>query len=132
MVEYTYQDSKWQMGNTSCCYENYVLKDEIIGTWQTCIEASHPMHVDSYMTLHLSKIDDSNCEYDFYWTSRIPGGRDQSFRGTYTIKPVMDENIFLDHLVIGYDNANGYIIINNEGIVFKPVASTNEYILYKN
>lgn len=115
--------------------ERYVLKDEVFGTWNKYIKASHPMHVDSYMTLDLRKSseDGSLWAFDFYWTSRIPGGNDESISGIADmnlVSPVYDENNCLEYIVIAKGDS-GKIAITNEGIVFLPVLSTSQYILYK-
>lgn len=112
--------------------EIYELNDNISGHWSCFVPAGHPMHKDSTISADIIKEDNTNCSYNFLWTSRIAGGYDQSFSGSKAISINLDDNGNLRNIVIAYDSVEGYILITPSGLVYEPAMSANgQYILTK-
>lgn len=132
-VEYNYDDSDWEQGEISLCYDDVRLKDSINGTWRCEIEAGHPMHTDSYISIDIEKIDNYNCKYSFLKTSPVEGGREISFDQEDDILVYYDENGFLQKVEIANynNNGNGDIVIVYEEVIYDPFMSQEYYLLEK-
>lgn len=129
-VQYTLNGFVWEPYMST--EEEYSLNDNISGRWVSYIKATNPMHLDSTISLDITKIDNLNCSYDFLWTSRIQGGYGQTFNGTKEIVICHNSSGYLNRIEVCYDSAWGdSIYITPEGLLYVPGLSTEKYLLTK-